>query len=206
MTVTDIKEYKKGKYEIYLNDEFAFILYNGELKEYGITKGCEVKDTVISDITDNVLTKRAKKRAMNLLLKGDMTESKLREKLLSNKYPLPVIDRAVDYVKSYNYIDDRRYAMSFIANKSGSYSKNTIRCKLIERGIQKDVIDSCIEEYYINDELNFNVERDLIKKLILKKCANVAALEYTDRQKLIASVMRKGFSFYDVESVMSNLT
>lgn len=206
MTVTDIKDYKKGRYEIFLNDEFAFILYKSEMKSLGMKVGSELTDSQILDITETILLKRAKKRAMNLLLKGDMTEAKLRSKLSDGKYPDSVIDSAIAYVKSYHYIDDRRYAMSFIASRSSSDSKSTIRRKLIERGVSKEIIDSCVEEYYVEDELNADVERELIKKLVLKKCKNLSSLEYTEKQKLIASIMRKGFSFYDVEGVISNLT
>ena len=205
MTVTDIKDYKKGKYEVYLNDEFAFVLYKSELKTYGVKVSTELSQSTIDEIVDVVLTKRCKKRAMNLLLKGDMTEMKLRSKLQDGRYPENVIDAAIKYVKSYNYIDDRRYAMSFISFKSATDSKNTIRRKLIERGVSKDIIDSCIEEYYVEDELNINVERELIERLLRKKCKDFSNIEYTEKQKLIASVMRKGFSYYDVESVLEGL-
>lgn len=205
MTVTDIKDYKKGRYEIYLNDEFAFILYKSEIKTYNIKVGENLSDEVIREITDLVLTKRAKKRAMNLLLKGDMTEAKLRSKLSDGKYPTSVIDEAVAYVKGYHYIDDRRYAMGFIASKSMTDSKTVIRRKLIEKGVSKEIIDSCIEEFYVDDELNRDVETDLIRRLIIKKCKDISSLEYTEKQKIIASVMRKGFSYYDVEKVLNNM-
>ena len=32
MVVTDIKDYKKGRYEIFFNDEFEFVLYKSEQK------------------------------------------------------------------------------------------------------------------------------------------------------------------------------
>ena len=206
MVVTDIKDYKKGRYEIYLNDEFAFILYKGDMKALGIKEGLELSDEQISEIYDTVLTKRAKKRALNLLLKGDMTEAKLRSKLLDGKYPDSIVDEAISYCKSYHYIDDRRYAMSFISAKASSDSKNTIRRKLIEKGVSKDIIESCIEEYYVEDEFNRDVERELIERLIRKKCKDISSLEYADKQKLIASIMRKGFSYYDVESVLTSIS
>lgn len=206
MVVTDIKDYKKGRYEIYLNDEFAFVLYKSELKVYDIKPGNEVSDNVLLRIYDEVLLKRCKKRAMNLLIKGDMPEMRLRSKLADGRYPENIIDQTIEYVRSYHYIDDRRYAMSFITWKSSTDSKNTIRRKLIEKGVAKDVIDSCIEEYYVEDDLNRNCERELIERLITKKCRNTTELEYEERQKLIASIMRKGFTYYDVEAVLSGLS
>lgn len=205
MTVTDIRDYKKGRYEIFLNDEAAFVLYKSELKTYGIKIGVELSDEAIDDIKTNVLTKRAKKRAMNLLMKNDMTEMKLRNKLLDGGYSIDIANEAVNYVKGYHYIDDRRYAMSFISCKSSTDSKNTIKRKLVEKGVPKDIIDSCIEEFYVEDELNINTERELIKKLALKKIRNIETFDYEQKQKLIASLMRKGFTFYDVENVINEL-
>jgi len=205
MIVTEIKDYKKGRYEIFLNDEFAFILYKSEIKDFGVKVGAELSSDIINEIVTNVLTKRAKKRALNLLIKGDMTEARLREKLSDGRYPSEVVDEAISYVKNYHYIDDRRYTLSFIAAKSYSDSKNTIRRKLIERGVRKDIIDSCIEEYYVEDELNVGVEKELIKRLINKKCKDISSLEYSEKQKIIASIMRKGFSYYEIESAFSEL-
>ena len=78
MVVTDIKDYKKGRYEFFLNDEFAFVLYKSELKSNNISIGASLDDEAISFINDNVIKKRCIKRAMNLLIKGDLTEMKLR--------------------------------------------------------------------------------------------------------------------------------
>lgn len=204
MVVTDIKDYKKGRYEIFLNDEFAFVLYKSELKSNNISIGASLDDEAISFINDNVLKKRCIKRAMNLLIKGDLTEMKLRSKLADSKYSADIIDEAIKYVKSYHYIDDRRYAMNYIAYKLSTDSKNTIRRKLIEKGVAKDIIDSCIEEYYVDDELNRDTERKLIEQLVRKKCKDNSLPDNNMKQKLIASLMRKGFSYYDIEAVIND--
>lgn len=204
MVVTDIKDYKKGRYEIFLNDEFAFVLYKSELKSNNISIGASLDDEAISFINDNVLKKRCIKRAMNLLIKGDLTEMKLRSKLADSKYSADIIDEAIKYVKSYHYIDDRRYAMNYIAYKSSIDSKNTIRRKLIEKGVAKDIIDSCIEEYYVDDELNRDTERKLIEQLVRKKFKDNSLPDNNMKQKLIASLMRKGFSYYDIEAVIND--
>ena len=204
MVVTDIKDYKKGRYEIFLNDEFAFVLYKSELKSNNISIGASLDDETISFINDNVLKKRCIKRAMNLLIKGDLTEMKLRSKLADSKYSADIIDEAIKYVKSYHYIDDRRYAMNYIVYKSSTDSKNTIRRKLIEKGVAKDIIDSCIEEYYVDDELNRDTERKLIEQLVRKKFKDNSLPDNNMKQKLIASLMRKGFSYYDIEAVIND--
>ena len=204
MVVTDIKDYKKGRYEIFLNDEFAFVLYKSELKSNNISIGASLDDEAISFINDNVLKKRCIKRAMNLLIKGDLTEMKLRSKLADSKYSADIIDEAIKYVKSYHYIDDRRYEKNYIAYKSATDAKNTIRRRLIEKCVAKEIIDSCIEEYYVDDELNRDTERKLIEQLVRKKFKDNSLPDNNMKQKLIASLMRKGFSYYDIEAVIND--
>lgn len=206
MLITNVKEYKKGRYEVYLNDEFAFVLYKGELKSFKIDQGRELSDNIFDEIMNTVLPKRAKKRAMNLLLKNDMTEKKLREKLLEGKYPESSVDTAIEYVKSYHYIDDSRYAHNFIAAKASSNSKAVIRNKLLEKGVAKNIIENEISLYYEEDPLNENVEEELIKQQIIKKCKGNYNLDYDSKRKLIASLYRKGFSIDKVERVLLDIT
>lgn len=206
MLITNVKEYKKGRYEVYLNDEFAFVLYKGELKSFKIEQGRELSDNIFDEIMNTVLPKRAKKRAMNLLLKNDMTEKKLREKLLEGKYPESSVDAAIEYVKSYHYVDDSRYAHNFIAAKASSTSKAVIRNKLLEKGVAKNIIENEISLYYEEDSLNENVEEELIKQQIIKKCKGNYNLDYDSKRKLIASLYRKGFSIDKVERVLLDIT
>ena len=42
MLVTEIEEVSKNKCKIFLNGEFAFVLYKGELSTYHIKKGKEI--------------------------------------------------------------------------------------------------------------------------------------------------------------------
>lgn len=206
MTVTELRAMTKGRFEVYLNDEFAFVLYKAELKKYNIEVGRELSEDILLEIHDEVLSKRAKKRAMNLLLKSDMTEMKLRQKLVDGKYPMDIVDEAIEYVKSYKYIDDRRYAKSFIAFQSQTNSRNVVMRKLIEKGIDKSIVIEELEEFYDNDELNAGLEDELIERLIRKKCKDLDSLDYESKQKLMASIMRKGFSFGSVEKVLNRLT
>ena len=74
-TVTAIEPYPKGKgYAVYINDEFAFVLYKGELSKYHLSAGDDIDDEQYERISA-ALTLRAKKRGMNLLKTMDRTET-----------------------------------------------------------------------------------------------------------------------------------
>lgn len=202
MTVTDIKDYKvKGKYEIYLNDEFAFLLYKSELKKYNINIGDEISTQLYNDVLNDTLLKRSKKRAMNILLKGDVPERKLREKLSENLYPEKCIEDTISYVKKYNYVDDSRFARTYIGLNANSKSRQVIKNKLVEKGIDKDTIEEQLRIYYDEDELNFGTEEELLKKLFLKKIKGRDISDYNEKQKVYASLFRKGFTIGQIEKV-----
>ena len=110
MTVTEIKAVTKQKYQVEIDGQFAFVLYKGELSRYGIEKDREISDEVYTELVEEVLTKRAKLRAMHLLQKMDRTRAELERKLQQNGYPAQAIETALSYVESFHYIDDARYA------------------------------------------------------------------------------------------------
>ena len=193
LVITAIEEYNKSKYKIFINDEFAFVLYKGELRRNGIKKGMPYTAELQQEIVGNVLTKRAKIRAMHLLEKNDRTEADVRRKLKDNLYPQETIDAAIEYVKSYHYIDDERYAANYIHYKSASSSKNQIRQTLLQRGINKEIIDQKLAESETD-------ETDLILKLIQKRCKGSKELSYEEKQKLFGYLFRKGFSFEKIEN------
>ena len=115
MTVTRIEELSKSRSRVYIDDQFAFVLYKGELRLYHLREGEEIALQDYETILGEILPKRAKLRAMNLLKSRDYTVSQLRQKLEQGGYPEAVAEEALGYVESFHYTDDLRYAVSFIA-------------------------------------------------------------------------------------------
>ncbi len=99
MIVTDIIEISKKQCKIMIDNEFAFVLYKGELHLYGIKKREPIEEKNYDKIMNEVLIKRVKLRAMNLLKSRAYTEKKLRDKLRAGQYPPSCIEEALTYVK-----------------------------------------------------------------------------------------------------------
>ena len=81
MLVTKIQAVTKQKYRIELDGQPAFVVYKGELSRYGIKEGHEILQPVYEELVGQVLTKRAKLRAMHLLESMDRTRAELEKKL-----------------------------------------------------------------------------------------------------------------------------
>ena len=209
MTITGIEPYSKGKGReaVYLNDKFAFVLYKGELSQYGLECGMTVDDKLYEKIMQETVFPRARKRGMNLLMKMDRTEADVRGKLSEGGYPPEVVDDAITYLKSFHYIDDMRYASEYIRCKSSSMSRKQIGLKLSQKGVDKSIVEEAFTEFdEESGQDNGSAEKQLIRKLILKRCPQgVADLDYNAKQKLYAYLYGKGFSVPEIETVVIEL-
>ena len=90
----------------------------------------------------------AKKRAMDLLQRQDRTESNLTEKLTAEGFPQSIVSIAIDYVKSYHYIDDIRYAENYIRFHMQDRSKQRLTYDMLKKGVSRDDIDEALSSTY----------------------------------------------------------
>ncbi len=201
MIITDIVELTKSRSRIYLDGELAFVLYKGELRLYHIVKGKELTESDYTEILNTVLPKRAKKRCLMLLQKRDYTEEELRRKLREGEYPADCIEEAIDYVKSYHYVDDYRYCMSYISCYGGSCSRQQILSRLLAKGVDKKCILQAYEESMDKGEVLS--EEELIYAVLNKKHFDISTADMQSRQKMYRHLLYKGFSADGVSRILN---
>lgn len=204
MYITDIVQHNKNKYKIYVDYEFAFVLYKGELHKYHIQKGEVISETVYRELTDQILPKRAKLRAMNLLTKRPYTEKRLREKLEAGLHSKTCIDIAIAYVKSFGYLDDRAYARDYIAYHIANVSVKVLEQKLIQKGVGAHIVRECLDE--IGTEESADAQQKQILQLFQKKFHGKIPQDMAEKTKIVNFFLRKGYSISLVKRVLSNLS
>lgn len=200
MIVTKIEAITKTKYRIEIDEEFAFVLYKGELSQYRITEGNEIAEEQYQTIRKDVVLKRAKLRAMHLLTDMARTEAGLRQKLKQNLYPEDIVEEALTYVKSFGYVDDYRYAENYIISKKESRSRKEIYAKLCEKGVSKDLIALAFENCYEDGE------REAICQLIRKKNIDIENATEKELNKLYGYLARKGFRYEDIRHCLQQIS
>ena len=199
MKVTGIEPCSKTKYKISLDGKFAFVLYKGELSRFHIREGEELSEETQQKIYSDVLLKRAKLRALHLLSDMDRTENALREKLRLGLYPQEIIDAAVEYVRSFGYLNDARYAENFVRSRQGMKSRREIRAQLLQKGVPSELIDDAFEA--CGEE---GGEADAIRRLLEKKRFDPVCADEREIQRLYGYLARKGFSYETVRQVIQN--
>ena len=192
MTVTEIAEISKTKSKVFLDTDVCFALYKSEIRKYGIQKDAEISKACYDTIMKDVLLKRAKLRCMNLLKSRDYTEYQLRMKLRQGVYPQDIIDAAVAYVASYGYVNDFRYAQTYIEYAGKTKSKRQIENCLAGKGVSKDTIEQAYAQCAEEDSVT--AEEELIDRLLDKKHFDREHATYEECQKMIGFLYRRGFA------------
>lgn len=195
MRVISVIPLDKRRSKVLTDEDFAFVLYRGELKIYKIEEGMELSRETYQEILEEILCKRAKERTLYLLKSRDRTEMEIRRKLKEGFYPQEAIEYAVDFLKRYKFVDDENYGRNYIHMNAGRKSRKQIEFELRNKGLDREEIEVLLEECQVSEE-------DQILKFLRKKGYARERAQPEEKAKLAAALMRKGFSYELVYEVM----
>ncbi len=197
MTVTKIEPLTKTRFRIFIDETPAFVLYKGELSRYRIKTEEEIDEKTYEEILDTVVLKRAKSRALHLLNDMGRTEEQLRTKLKQGGYPEEIVEKAIDYVKSFGYLNDKEYARSFIEGRKSRKSRTELYASLCQKGIAKEEIEQALSDYYDQED-----SKTAIESILRKKKFEPETADYKEKQKIGGYLMRKGFRYEEIRQVL----
>lgn len=139
-------------------------------------------------------------RAMNLLMARDYTEKQLKDKLMQGEYTSNEIQEAMDYVKSFHYVDDTRYALNYLDYYKDTRTYRRMENDLVKKGISSEKIRECwsgmLDDGAIYDE------EAMIARLLEKKHFDLKQADYKEKQKMAAFLYRKGFRMDAIRNYM----
>lgn len=154
--------------------------------------------------------KKAKLRALNILTRMDKTESDLRAGLKRAGFSENAVDAAIEYVKSYGYVNDQKYAEKYVVYNKDRKSRQKIKYELQSKGVSKEYIEYALENCEDFDE------REVLRSMLYKKWKpDKYSGEKSEKKpdektlkKLYAALARQGFSSCDIWQVFheENLT
>ncbi len=200
MIITRLEGLEGSKVRVYIDDEFAFLLTEKELERYRLKEGVVLSSAEYERILEETIYHKVLDKALYILKFADRSETELRKKLIQSEFPAALIDRVISYVKEYGYLNDKRFAAAFIRGRMNKKSKLMIKNELLQKGISGDILEEAFYEIYTEEEAD--VELTAIKKAIAKKTADPEALTYEEKQKLIASLYRKGFDLGKIKQCL----
>lgn len=201
--ITKIEAQKKSedRVNIYVNDEFFMAIFKELIFTFNLKKGDEIDQEHLQSILKDEMFIKAKNKALSIISKADQSEKKIREKLFAD-FEEDVIDRVMEFLKEYNFVNDTILAQKIVntnvnLNKCG---KNRIKQNLYNKGIDKESIDNAVSE--IDTDLEFENAMYLAKKRYERVKKEDKRKVY---QKISQHLAYKGFNYDIIKRVLNKL-
>lgn len=187
--ITEIKKFGKGdRYKLYLDGDYAGIFEAEILARHCLKTGEKYDEDFFKQLEIENGDYACFNRGLNALEKSMKSEKMLKSYLKEKGYPSICINKAVDKLKEYGYVDDEAYAENFIATYSSSKSKRRMKYDLMSKGIKEEIIE--IKLSSLDDE----DERNKCLKFAEKFMKN-REFDLKTKQKLYNHLLGKGYDY-----------
>lgn len=189
MQVTEIKKIGKGqRYYLVLDEYNKFVIEAEILAKHKIKTFDEIDSEKLNTILLENGELSAFDRALSYLEKNIKTEKGIRDYLKQKGFLDETIDKTVEKLVEYGYINDEIYAENYIRTYSNKKGKKLLAFELAMKGVDKQIINEKLDELLeVEDEISSC--RELLKKYLKNK-----AIDLKTKQKAYAHLASKGFS------------
>lgn len=190
--ITKIEPQKrKGRYNVYVNDDFAFGVDEEVLIRFELTKGLHITQKFQNKIENEDSFAKAYQKTLNYLSYSLRTEKQIRDYLFKHELG-HFSERIIGKLKESKLLDDLVYARSFVRSKANVNQKGprNIEQELKQKGVDDEDILTALDEYSADQELENAVE------LAEKKWSKTKnSSEFETVRKIKKYLVNKGYSF-----------
>lgn len=160
--ITKIAVQKKeaGRYHLYFDDEYAFSVDEDILIRFALKKGMELSNQEIFEIKYAEQVAKAYKDAIQFLAFRMRAIEEVRTHLQNKDWDENIIQLVIQKLIEQKYLDDQEFAIAYINTykHSGKKGPERLRNELQQKGIDENVIETALENYNKNEQLEHAVQ------------------------------------------------
>lgn len=190
-TITKITTQKrKGRYNIFLDDKYAFPVDESVLIKYMLQKGMEVSKELEDKITNDDMVQKAFQRALAYLSHNLRSEKQVRDDLIDKEYE-DQADEVIEKLKDMNLLNDLELAKSYVRTSANINRKGprNIQNELFRKyGVDENMQLDALEEYPADQQLENAIH--LGNKKIKQSKKNSS---FDTKNKVKQFLMQKGY-------------
>ena len=201
--ITKIEAQKRNdnRVNIYLDGEYFISIFKELVFTFSLKKGMEIDRDYLNSLLEDEMYLKAKDKALSILSRADQSEKKIREKL-STDYTEDVVEKVIEFLKNYNFINDSMLAERIVNDNVniGKFGPNRIKQNLYRKGIDQSIIDEAVSS------IDRYEEYENAKYLAEKRMKRLKGEDKRkDYQKVYQHLAYKGFSYDIINRVLKEL-
>ena len=201
MKITSIvKQKREGRYNIFLDNEFAFGLLKETIYKFGLRLNDNIDQKQINEILEFDEFLKAQKFVYKLLSHYSYTVNEIIQKLRKKKIKPTTIDKVVNNIIEQGLVNDNEYVKLYIESKklTKPIGKKLLKLKLKNKGIDQEIIDSQLEQLYSSKE-----EKAAAEKVLARYIKTLKEKDLKKRkEKCFRHLISKGFDFDLIEDIL----
>lgn len=202
-TITAIKSQERNpeRVNIFLDGEYALAISRDELISRGLRIGQTLTVDDVGALRAVDLVSKATESALRLLGVRPRAEQELRDRLKQKGYEPETIDRALDRIRNWGYLDDADFARRWVDNRieHRPRSKRLLAMELRQKGVDRETISNTIEETEFD-------EADAATELARKAVAKMSSLDpEVARRRITGQLARRGFDYATIRTALERV-
>lgn len=210
ITAISVQAKNNDRVNVSVDGKYRFSLDIFQVGDLGIKVGKDYTDEELTELETESQFGKLYTRALEYTMMRPHSGREVRDylwrKTRATKYKsrsgelkdragvsMELTDRVYRRLNERGYIDDEKFARYWVENRNMTKgaSKRKLANELRAKGVETGIIDAALAETDRDDQQE-------LQKIITKKRAR-----YPDEQKLIAYLLRQGFSYDDVKSAVN---
>lgn len=203
LVITALERQKRSgqRYNIYINDEFAFAAHEDIVVKFRLLKGTVLSERKIAQIRDEEQRHGAYRAALRYIGRAMRSKKEVEDKLKALGYEQPVVAETVRKLAEQKWIDDGEYAAMLARQRLNLNKKGKLWVKreLALKGVERDQIEAALEPF--DDESEY--ERAF--SLALRRWERDNGEPRAKLRRLAGFLERRGFSPDTVRAVLRKM-
>ena len=203
--VTDSTPFGDGTSQITVNNgknSRKFIISTRLVTSHGITVGSDISNDGMDTLQELAEITRAIKKGLDLLSYSDTSKRTLARKLVMKGYTAEISECAVSHLEAMGYINEKEHALRLARSAAKQfYGPLAISDKLRSKGFEQKYIQHALKVLYrevdFTESLRIYAEAKGVSEVLFSENDPKA------RQKVCASLLRRGFTFEHIQSLRS---
>ena len=148
-----------------------------------------------NDIIDASFAFIAEQHAVQYLARSEHSRLLLERKLAKKKLSQCAIEQALDYLEQKNYLNNKRFAESWLRNRTITKTEGPTRLRgeLAKRGVNRETINVVLEDFFAENNVDELFKKAAEKQIRLGKSG----------KKLQQALLRQGFDWKLIKTLVS---
>lgn len=200
ITKIEVQKRNKNRVNVYVNEDFLFACSAEIIYNYGLKSGEKIDIDKIKAIIEEDNYIKCKNDALHSIERAYKTEKQVVQKLLAKGYEKSTIEKAILFLREYNFLDDSKFADMYVKEKLLSQGRNKIKYSLMQKGLDESLIKEKLQS------IDKEKEGDSLERIGMLKYQQLIKREEDTRKiykKLGDYLMRRGYPWDDVKSFLN---